>query len=96
MGKPFTVIYTRASFGLCNTRTRQLSCEETMEKLEIILTFRCIVLFYTIRLQSVVQGPIEVPKTHSGVHKFFSFPTIYLCEGVFSLNALYKQCIATD
>lgn len=65
MGKPFT-IYTRASFGLCDIRTSQLVCEKTMEKLEIILTFRCTVLFYTIGLQSVVQGPVEVPKTHSG------------------------------
>lgn len=67
MGKPFTIIYTRALFGLCNIRTSQLVCEKTMEKVEIILTFRCTVLFYTIGLHSVVQGLVEVPSTHSGV-----------------------------
>lgn len=66
MGKPFTVIYTRASVGLCNTKISQLPCEETMEKLEIILTFICTVLFHTIGSQSIVQGMIQVPKTHSG------------------------------
>lgn len=45
MGKLFIVIYPGTSVGFFKTRINQLACEESMEKLEIIFTFRFTVLF---------------------------------------------------
>lgn len=89
MGKPIAVIYASISVGFCKTKINQFACEESMEKLEIVLTFRFTVLFYTIVSQSVVQGPIEGPKV-------LPFSITYLRESVFSSYALYKQYIETD
>lgn len=95
MGKLFTVIYTSTSVGFCKTRINQLACEESIEKLEIIFTFRFTVLFYTTGSQSVVQEPVEGPKALHGAHKVLPFSITYLCKGIFSLYALYKY-LETD
>lgn len=85
MGKLFTVIYTSTSVDFCKTRINQLAYEESMEKLEIIFTFKFTVLFYTTGSQSVVQGPVEGPKAFHGAHEVLPFSITYLWKGVFSL-----------
>lgn len=91
MGKLFTVIYTSTSVGFCKTRINQLACEESMEKLEIIFTFRFTVLFYATVLKVWFKDPWRAPRPFMGPTRSFFFQ-LHIWVRVFFL---YMLCIST-